>query len=416
MRPPKLPTITSARRSLRPLLAGFVFLSAVLTTAQVTQAQYSWDAHFGPQQTGFEKHWFGNWEIEMLPLRGMINRSYYESDGLWQRGVRKIRREVTRVDMSAGSERVVHRSFSLVNSHGQITATVYLDPQTGKQVQRESFKYDAAGRLLEWRPVRAPEDVPVASIAETFYPERLPYGRYQTFRYHDDGTLKAWQGCTPGKSRRSQQCDDAYIKFDGDGRISEFIWLEDVFSITRDADGNVSRVVSQNRNSGDGFDMTIRYDDFVVREQYVMADSSVAENIVARDSEGRVVQYQIASRDTPELYSTVTWDYNAAGQMASIRRGLDTYSFEYDSGGNLQRVEQSVLPRVVARTFDKAGRLISQSPPLRYNRFDLIEQGTEKVTYDDQGQVSRITVYDGDGAELGHVRFSYEYYSSTASR
>jgi hypothetical protein len=390
-------------------------LVLVLTTVPAS-AQYSWDAHFGPQQTGFERTWFGNWEIEILPVRGMIDRSVYESDRLASRGVRKINRTVTRHDRAGMGSRVVHKSVSLVNSDGRVTATVYKNPQTGKQVQRESFKYDDSGRLLEWRPVRDPQEVPIASIAATAYAGHRPYGRYQMFRYYPDGTLMEWRACTPGRDRQSQACEDAYIKFDSAGRIIEFIWLEDVFRIQRDGDGNIESVESAHRGREKGFEMTIRYDDFVVRERYMNADSSVVENIVARDSQGRVVQYQIASLDTPGYYSTVTWDYADHGQLASIVRGLDSYVFAYDKAGRLTAVDQTVLPRTIRREYDERGRLSLQSPPLAYNRFDLLEEGSEVHRYDEAGLLLSISVVTTDGTELGVVDFDYEYYASASSR
>jgi YD repeat-containing protein len=391
-------------------LAIILILAAL--ASRDARSQYAWDEHFGSQPTGFEKRWFGNWEIEMVPMRGMIDRGWYESESRAERGVRQIRRKVVRNDKAGTGKRVVHESLSLVNADGRITATVYFNPQTRKQVQRESFKYDESGRLLEWRPVLDPAEVAIASIAQTAYPGRLPFGRYQTFRYYEDGTLKEWRACTPGRDRRSQQCDDAYVTFDTAGRITGFIWLELAYTLERDAGGNVARVVATNRKRKTTLDLHVHYDDIVIRERFATEDSTLVENFTTRDSRGRVVQYKMTSPDTPGYYSTITWDYDAAGRITGIRRGLDTYAFSYDERGRLTTVQQSVLPLTINREYDERGRLSVQSPPLEYNRYDLVEVGKERFVYTEDGLPASITAVDTDGNEVGVVTFEYEYSSS----
>lgn len=385
-----------------------ILLLAMLS-AREAASQYAWNEHFGPQPTGFEMQWFGNWEVEMVPMRGMIDRAWYESDRRAEQGVRKIRRKVVRNDMGGDGQRVVHESMSLVDADGRVTATVYFNPHTHKQVQRESFTYDEAGRLLEWRPVMDPDEVAFASIARTAYPGRLPYGRYQTFRYHENGNLKEWRACTPGRDRRSQRCDDAYVTFDTAGRLTGFFWLEQAYELERDEKGNLSRATAKNRKGKTTLDLKVQFDDIVIREKFTTGDSTQVENVATRDSRGRIVQYRVSSPDTPGYYSTITWEYDEAGRIAGIRKGLDTYKFSYDNQGRLLKVEQTVLPQLITREYDKKGRIVAQTPPMEYNRYDLVEFGSERFEYTDDGLVASITAIDDAGNAVGVVTFEYEY-------
>jgi len=390
-------------------------LAAALDSNEMARAQYAWDTHFGPQPTGFELHRFGNWELEMIAFRGMIDRAYYESDRRAELGVRRVHRTVTRFDRD-GTRRVIHESTSLVDASGRMTATLYLNPHTHQQVQRESFKYDDGGRLVEWRPVKDPGEVAVASIAQTTYPGRLPYGRYQTFRYNDDGSLAEWRACNPGRERRSRRCDEAYIRFDSTGRISEFVSLEETYRLERDEAGNLSRVTATRRSGRVTLDVSVRYDDIVIRERHATKDSSIVENIATRDSRGRIVQYKTTSPANPDYYSTTTWEYDESGRLSGITRGLDRHDFGYNESGNLVSVDQSVLPASIRRTYDPSGRIIEQTPPMSYNRYDLVDTGTERISYTNDGLLASIRVFDATGNELGVVSFEYEYASRAQLR
>src|SRR5690606_17065054 len=236
-----------------------------------------------------------------------------------------------------------------------------------------------------------------------------PYGRYQTFRYHENGNLKEWRACTPGRDRRSQRCDDAYVKFDAAGRLSGFFWLELAYTLERDTAGNLARVVAVNRKGTTKLNLEIHYDDIVIREKVYAEDSTTVENVATRDSRGRVVQYRMSSPENPDYYSTITWEYDAAGRMVGIRRGLDSYAFSYDKGGHLSKVEQTILPQVITREYDKQGRLVAQTPPMEYNRYDLVEVGSERFAYTEEGLLASITAIDEAGNEVGVVSFEYEY-------
>ncbi len=394
-------------------------LLVLVSIAGPARAQFDWSGHLGQQLSGFEKHWFSSWEMENTSLRGMIDRSYYESNTLAEHDIRRINRTVERPDRSGGGSTTIHRSTSLVDADGRITATLYFNPQTGKQVQRESFKYDDAGRLLEWRPLRDQADVPVASIATTIYNRMLPSGRYQRFLYHDNGQIREWAACTPGRDRRSNPCADAYVRFDSSGLVNQFIWRDEIYTLARDIAGTMvgaTRTSASGRISRRDFTLSMQHDDFVLREQVVTPDSVIAENIVARDSKGRVAQYQIGSIDDPDYYTTVTWTYDDAGRLTSLVRGLERFDFQYDDAGRLARVDQSSGTSTMAWRYDDDGRLIAQTPPMQYNRYDLIEEGEERYAYDDDGLLESITVVAEDGTVLGRISFTYEFYSPSLTR
>ncbi|NNE34793.1 MAG: hypothetical protein HKN13_06135, partial [Rhodothermales bacterium] len=157
------------------------FAIAVFICPRTAYSQYDWSEHFGPQETGFEKYWFGEVDLEVRGLRGMIDWKHYSAgvqDSAY--ATKKIVTKAYRVDRSTEEEQPVYSSFSLLDTGGRQTSTTYLDPRTGKVIQRVAFRYDEHGRLVEWKPVKDPRDVAYAPTAQTIYSGSPPVGRSQS--------------------------------------------------------------------------------------------------------------------------------------------------------------------------------------------------------------------------------------------
>ncbi len=391
------------RNAVRSALA----LGCCLVVVTTTSAQYDWTPHLGPQQTGFEQTKFGTWDLELMSVRGMIDRGFYESASYRTRRVRKIIEETRSPDAEAsGPGNVFRRTTTHVDRRGRITSIEYGDPLTRKVIQRESFKYDDEGRLTEWRRARPPSEISVASISRILYPGRGPYGMAQTFEYFADGTLREWRACAIAVEQRLESCDEDYLTFDARGRIVAFGAGGQQVTITRAVDGNAVRIESREASRAEPFVLDVKRGG-QIREVPDDTEDSAAGNRSWTDAEGRIVQYRVSGSGTPAYYWTATWEYGSAGKPTAIQKGLDLYRFDYDSRGRLVRIEQSLDPRIILRTYDAAGRLSTQQPPLFYRRMDPAMIGEERYTYDENGWLTAISVRDSAGQPVAETEFTY---------
>lgn len=398
---------SSSRRSDFRLLV--VILLVALTSASTSNAQYDWSPHLGEQLTGFEKYWFGKWDLEVRSLKGMIDWKHYSDPIKSDVGlVSRINREAMRRSAADSTESVVHRSQSIVRSDGRVSSTTYLDPKTGKTLQRELFRYDDDGRLVEWRPVRDPSDVSYASIARTLFVGTLPAGRSQHFSYYADGTLKNWHACGvtgPG----ADSCSDTSLEFSPAGKLVAFSWLKNDYHLKRDASGRLVRVEIVNGVNGYRQVMEMQFDDVIIRERFVDSLNVGRENTVAKGMNGSILQYRVPSSAGSMQYSTTTWTYDSSGNISEIQKGLEHYLFERDKSGLVTMIQQSSAGPNLFRAFDENGVLISQTPALEYNRFDLVENGSEAFTYRDDGLLSNITVNSEIADSIARLDIEYEF-------
>ena len=405
-------TIRSMRRVTPPTSPVFIrclstAIVALLTVSDVS-GQYDWTRHLGTQQTGFEKHWFGTWDLEVRTMRGMVDWNYYSGTkaSSWG-GLKKIVRRATRIDRADSSRHLVHHSETLFDPNGRPSVTVFLDPITGRPIQRELLKFDGMGRLLEWRPVKDPADVAFAPVTRTLFEDVLPVGRTQSFTYFPDGRLQRWNACL-SDGRRNQRCDEAYAVFDSTEKVIEFAWLDARYRLKRNDQGNVEQIEIVDNRGRDTTTIVVQHDDLLVREKYVDVRFDGMERIASKTSGGRLAQYRIPSAPGSLQYSTTAWEYDAENRLTAIRKGLQEFRFGYDSAGHVVSAGESASGLTVTRTFDSSGRLSSQSPPRFYNRFDLVEQGIERFVYDSDGRLAAVNVFDQTGAKVAELTFEYE--------
>lgn len=372
-----------------------------------SRAQYDWTPHLGPQPTGFEQTKFGTWDLELISVRGMIDRSYYETTSHRAASVRKIVEETRSPDTEAsGPGKVFRRTTTHLDRKGRITNIEYGDPLTRKVIQRESFKYDDEGRLTEWRRARPPSEVSVASISRILYPGKGPYGMAQTFAYYADGKLREWRACTIAVEQRLESCEEDYLTFDANGRIVAFGGGGQQVMIARAVDGNAVRIESRETGVAEPIVLEVKRSG-QIREVPAGVKDNTAGNRSWTDGEGRIVQYRVSGSGTPAYYWTATWEYGRTGRPTAIQKGLDVYRFGYDSGERLVRIEQSLDPRIILRTYDAAGRLVTQQPPLFYRRMDPAMIGEERYSYDAQGRLTSISVRDSAGQPVAETEFTY---------
>ncbi len=399
-------TPVGGRGSLRQLLLAAA-LTASGALAETASGQYDWSAHLGPRPTGFEQSRFGRWDLEVVSIRGMIDRAYYESAPLASGRVRKVS-EVTRaVGPDSSKGQTFRRSTTYADRQGRITRIEYGDPLTGKVIQRETFTYDDGGRLVEWRRARPPSEVFVASIASTLYPDRAPYGMAQKFAYDDGGQLKEWRACAIVADQHLEKCDEDFVRFDGSGRIVGFGWPRSSFEIRRDLDGNAVTIVESDVASSSEQELFVEWGNGSLEERFVSGDDDSPANRAWFDDSGRMVQYRVVSASDADFYWTATWSHDSRGLPTRIQKGLDVYNLEYDTAGRLTSIEQSLEPKKIRRSFDASGRLILQEPPLFYRRLDPTSTGSERYTYSSTNMVERIEVRDATGRPVAETHFQY---------
>ncbi len=369
-------------------------------------AQYDWRPHLGPVPTGYEISRFGTWDLEVIPLRGMVDKAYYESGEFEGSRIRKIVETTRSAADASGSSSVFRRSTAHLDRQGRITRIEYADPLTGKVVQRESFSYDREGRLLSWRRARPPSEILVASVTRTLYPGRGPYGMSQTFSYDEDGTLREWRACTISVEQRLEQCEEDYLILDRAARIVEFAAAGTRHKIVRNAVGNAIRIEVMDADGKGSTALAISFDGKTVAERPA-GDSLAVGNVGWMDEDGRMIQYRVSQPDKPEYYWTATWTYDREDRPLTVQKGFDRYEYKYDAAGRLIGVSQSLAPGSVLRTFNSRGRLHSQVPPLFYSRLDAGLSGEERYVYDDRGYLTGITVRNSDGQEVAQTDVNY---------
>ncbi|MDX1429396.1 MAG: hypothetical protein R3282_03865 [Rhodothermales bacterium] len=392
-----------ARLTAIPVILGIV----ALTGWNEASAQYDWTPHLSPVTTGFELSRFGTWDLELLPVKGMVDRSYYESDRYAGLRIRKIVETTRSAGEASGAASVFRHSTAHLDRQGRITRIEYADPLTRKVVQRETFKYDRDGRLLSWRRARPPSEVLVASVTRTRYPGRGPYGMAQTFSYDESGRLREWRACTISVEQRLEQCEEDYLVFDPAGRIVAFATAGTHHTIDRDVEGNAVRIEVREADGATHASFEVEIDGRTVTER-PSDDSLEAGNVGWLDESGRLIQYRVTQPDKPEYYWTATWTYDSRGRPQAVQKGFDRYEYRYDAAGRLIEVKQSRAPESVSRTYDASGGLHSQTPPLFYSRLDAGLAGEERYTYDDKGFLTGISVRNSDGQAIAETALSYQ--------
>ncbi len=368
--------------------------------------QYDWRPHLGPVPTGFELSRFGTWDLEVIPIRGMVDKAYYESGQFEGSRIRKIV-ETTRSALDgSGSSSVFRRSTAHLDRKGRITRIEYADPLTGKVVQRETFSYDREGRLLSWARARPPSEILVASVTRTLYPGRRPYGMSQSFSYDEAGTMREWRACTISVEQRLEQCEEDYLLLDREARIVEFASAGTRHRILRDVRGNAVRIEVKDADGVRETALAVRHEGQTITERPVN-DSLAVGNVGWLDDQSRMIQYRVSQPDRPEYYWTATWTYDRENRPLAVQKGFDRYDYKYDAVGRLIGVSQSQTPGSVLRTYNASGRLHSQVPPLFYSRLDAGLAGEERYLYDERGYLTGITVRNSDGQEVAETEVSY---------
>ncbi|MBT8401701.1 MAG: hypothetical protein KJO98_14580 [Rhodothermia bacterium] len=399
---------SSPRQQIRGSTVFGVSFALVVWTLLGTNAsaQYDWRAHLGPVPTGYELSRFGTWDLEIIPIRGMVDKAYYESGQFEGSRIRKIVETTRSAEDASGSASVFRRSTAHLDRQGRISRIEYADPLTGKVVQRESFSYDREGRLLSWRRARPPSEILVASVTRTLYPGRGPYGMSQSFSYDDDGTLREWRACTISVEQRLEQCEEDYLILDKAARVVEFAAAGTRHRIVRNAVGNAVRIEVLDADGKGSTALAVTFDGQTIAERAV-GDSLAVGNMGWLDDAGRLIQYRVSQPDKPEYYWTATWAYDRENRPLSVQKGFDKYEYKYDAAGRLIGVTQSRAPESVLRTFNARGRLHSQVPPLFYSRLDAGLAGEERYDYDDRGYLTGISVRNSDGQEVAQTELSY---------
>lgn len=195
--------------------------------------------------------------------------------------------------------------------------------------------------------------------------------------------------------------------------------LSQVTSFTYDAVGNLETVTDPEQNT-----TTYTYDelDRLKTESNELGklrsyDYDAVGNLIAttdRNQRQRSYTYDRVDRQKEEKWldsqgnaiRTISYDYDKVGRLTNTFDPDSSYSYTYDSAGQLIKVDNAGTPGVnnvvLDYTYDAVGNLKTVTDTI-----DGTQSGLEEFTYDDLNRVTRIT-QSGNGVTDKRVDMTYD--------